>query len=186
MLSIGGSLTPIKAVLGSICIYYMSIFKCPEYVLKELESIRASFFWGGNRDKRKMAWIKWEYILASFHKGGLETGSLKAFNLALLQKWRWRFVHNTDSLWVCVLKAIHGDEAGFNLKGCNNNGFWSSIISSYSNLHTPDIIPIYSLCRKVGDDNDSLSVEVTRPHIDNYLLPSLSPSSRWSKLIPHR
>ena len=55
LLSIGGRLTLIKAVLGSIGIYYMSIFKCPESVLKSLESRRASFFWGGSGDKRKMA-----------------------------------------------------------------------------------------------------------------------------------
>ncbi|GJY53183.1 hypothetical protein Tco_0444847 [Tanacetum coccineum] len=180
--------------------------------------MRASFFWGGGGDKRKMTWIKWDNILASFDKGSLEIGSLKALNLALLQKWRWRFVHNTDSLWVRVIKAIHGDEAGFNLKGCNSNGIWSSIISSYSKLLTRDIILAYSLCRKVGDggrnvaalnvmvseighvyfnnhpdawswkisDSDSLSVQATRSHIDNCLLSSLSPSSRWSKLIPRK
>ncbi|GKD75778.1 hypothetical protein Tco_1334060 [Tanacetum coccineum] len=51
--------------------------ECPELVLKSLESMRASFFWGSNGDKRKLAWIKWDNILASFDKGGLEIGSLK-------------------------------------------------------------------------------------------------------------
>nr|GEY68782.1 RNA-directed DNA polymerase, eukaryota, reverse transcriptase zinc-binding domain protein [Tanacetum cinerariifolium] len=157
-------------------------------------------------------------MLASFDKGGLEIGSLKDFNLALLQKWRWCFSHNTNSLWVHVIKVIHGDEAGFELKGCNSNGIWSSIISSYSNLHTRDIIPSYYLCCKVGDggrnvaaldvmvskignvsfnnwpdawswkilDNDSFSVQAMRSHIGNCFLPSLSPTSIWSKLIPHR
>ena len=41
---------------------------------------------GGNVDKRKMMWIKWNNILASFDKDGLEIGILKAFNLALLKK----------------------------------------------------------------------------------------------------
>ncbi|GKD15488.1 RNA-directed DNA polymerase, eukaryota, partial [Tanacetum coccineum] len=35
-------------------------------------------------------------------------------------------------------------------------------------------------------DSDSLSVQATRSHIDNCLLSSLSPSSRWSKLIPRK
>ncbi|GKB05481.1 RNA-directed DNA polymerase, eukaryota, reverse transcriptase zinc-binding domain protein [Tanacetum coccineum] len=85
-LSIGGHLTLIKSVLGSLGIYYMSIFKCPESVLNSLEAMRASFFRGGSRDKRKMSWLKWEKIMASFDKGGLNIRSLKAFNLALLQK----------------------------------------------------------------------------------------------------
>ncbi|GJW66293.1 hypothetical protein Tco_0120717 [Tanacetum coccineum] len=36
----------------------------------------------------KMAWVRWENVLASHDQGGLGIGSLKAFNLALLQKWR--------------------------------------------------------------------------------------------------
>ncbi|GJU13229.1 hypothetical protein Tco_1135625 [Tanacetum coccineum] len=165
--------------------------------------------------------------------------------------------------------AIHGDEAGFDLKGCNSSGIWYSIISSYSTLHAHDIIPAFSLCRKVGDgmsirflkdnwdgngplcsrynilyhldsnanclladpfsndtwiwnwnrqsigsrnvaaldamipeighisfnngldtwswkisDDDTFSVQATRSHIDNCLLPSLHPSSRWSKFLP--
>nr|GEY39042.1 putative RNA-directed DNA polymerase, eukaryota, reverse transcriptase zinc-binding domain protein [Tanacetum cinerariifolium] len=41
---------------------------------------------GGSGDNKKMSWIKWDNILASNDKGGLGIGSLKAFNLALLQK----------------------------------------------------------------------------------------------------
>ncbi|GKE82192.1 hypothetical protein Tco_1552192, partial [Tanacetum coccineum] len=92
LLSIGGRLTLIKSVLGSLGIYYLSIFRAPESVLQDLERIRAKFFWGGNKDKNKMAWVKWPIILNSFDKGGLNIGSLKAFNLALLQKWRWRLL----------------------------------------------------------------------------------------------
>nr|GEV83096.1 putative RNA-directed DNA polymerase, eukaryota, reverse transcriptase zinc-binding domain protein [Tanacetum cinerariifolium] len=106
LLSIGGRSTLIKAVLGSLGIYYLSIFKCPESVLKSLESLRASFFWGGSGDQKKMAWIKWDNILASYEKGGLNIGSLKAFNLAFLQKWRWHLVTEPDSLWVRVLLEL--------------------------------------------------------------------------------
>ncbi|GJT40391.1 putative RNA-directed DNA polymerase, eukaryota, reverse transcriptase zinc-binding domain protein, partial [Tanacetum coccineum] len=46
MLSSGGRLTLIKSVLGSLGIYYFSIFKVLEAVLKTLESLRALFFLG--------------------------------------------------------------------------------------------------------------------------------------------
>nr|GEW74205.1 hypothetical protein [Tanacetum cinerariifolium] len=46
MLSIGGRLTLIKFVLGSLGIYYLSIFKFPELVLNSLEAMRGSFFLG--------------------------------------------------------------------------------------------------------------------------------------------
>ncbi|GJX81978.1 hypothetical protein Tco_0331459 [Tanacetum coccineum] len=44
MLSIGSRLTLIKAVLGSLGIYYLSIFKAPELILEALERYRAIFF----------------------------------------------------------------------------------------------------------------------------------------------
>ncbi|GKE10802.1 putative RNA-directed DNA polymerase, eukaryota, reverse transcriptase zinc-binding domain protein, partial [Tanacetum coccineum] len=45
MLSFGGRLTLIKSILGSLGIYYLSIFKAPEMVLKSLENMHAAFFW---------------------------------------------------------------------------------------------------------------------------------------------
>nr|GEX95294.1 hypothetical protein [Tanacetum cinerariifolium] len=65
-----------------------------------------------------MSRIKWENVMASFEKGGLNIGSIKAFNLALLQKWKWRLVTNSDSIWARVIVAIHGAEAGTDLRGC--------------------------------------------------------------------
>nr|GEW79873.1 hypothetical protein [Tanacetum cinerariifolium] len=113
---------------GSLGIYYLSIFKCPESVLNSLEATRASFFWGGSNEK-KNAWVKWENVMASFEKGGLIIGSIKAFNLTLLQK----------------------AEAGIDLKGCYCNGVWASIISTYSMLHNRNLIMMNTLCRKVGN-----------------------------------
>ncbi|GJX69706.1 putative RNA-directed DNA polymerase, eukaryota, reverse transcriptase zinc-binding domain protein [Tanacetum coccineum] len=40
--------------------------------------------------------------LASLDKGCLGVGSLKAFNMSLLLKWRWRLFHNPNALWVLV------------------------------------------------------------------------------------
>ncbi|GJT25644.1 putative RNA-directed DNA polymerase, eukaryota, reverse transcriptase zinc-binding domain protein [Tanacetum coccineum] len=48
LLSIGGHLTLIKAILGSLGIYYLSIFKAPEVILKSLERLRSRLFWGGS------------------------------------------------------------------------------------------------------------------------------------------
>ncbi|GJX15682.1 RNA-directed DNA polymerase, eukaryota, reverse transcriptase zinc-binding domain protein [Tanacetum coccineum] len=187
---------------------------------KKSRSLRASFFWGGSGENKKMTWIKWDNILASHDKGGLGIGSLKAFNLALLQKWRWRLVTFSNSLWARVVKAIHGDDTGMELKGCKVSGKWANIVDSFSMLHSKDIIPLHTLRHKVGNgssirfwkDNwigsrneESLeilkteigrvqvndcpdswhwndgdvgvfSVSATRMHVDNCILPSLSPN----------
>ncbi|GJV50288.1 putative RNA-directed DNA polymerase, eukaryota, reverse transcriptase zinc-binding domain protein [Tanacetum coccineum] len=149
-LSIGGRLTLIKSVLGSLGIYYLSIFKAPELVLKDLERSRASFFWGSSIDNKKMAWIKWPNILSSFDNGGLNIGSLKSFNLALLQKWRWRMFCFPNTLWVKIIKAFHGKEGGFDSHGCSFNGTWSKIIGTSNYLHSNGIIPLNSLRFRVG------------------------------------
>nr|GEW00408.1 RNA-directed DNA polymerase, eukaryota [Tanacetum cinerariifolium] len=178
LLSIGGRLTLIQYVLGSIGIYYMSIFKCPESVLKTLESIRASFFWGGYGEQKKMAWVKWSHVMASLDKGGLGVGSLKAFNLALLKKWRWRLV------------------------GCGSSvRFWKDnwvgdgpLHLRYNRLFHLDSKAKFFIRDRIPDDSwhwnidldDIFSVNATRNHIDDCLLPSLSPSSRWSKFLPRK
>ncbi|GJV21912.1 RNA-directed DNA polymerase, eukaryota, reverse transcriptase zinc-binding domain protein [Tanacetum coccineum] len=46
-------------------------WKAPDTVIKVLERLRASFFWGSTEDNKKIAWVKWSNILASFDKGGL-------------------------------------------------------------------------------------------------------------------
>ncbi|GJX24024.1 RNA-directed DNA polymerase, eukaryota, reverse transcriptase zinc-binding domain protein [Tanacetum coccineum] len=99
-----------------------------------------------------MSWLKWENFMASFENGGLNIGCLKSFNLALLQKWRWRLVNNPDSLWAQVIVAIHGVEAGADLKGCYCNGVWASIISTYSMLHNRNLLSMNTLSHKVGND----------------------------------
>ncbi|GJX41058.1 hypothetical protein Tco_0256048 [Tanacetum coccineum] len=213
MLSIGGCFTLIKAILRSLGIYYLSLFKCLDSVIKKLESLRASFFWGGSGDNKKMSWIKWENILASHDKGVLGIGSLKAFNLALLQKWRWRLVTISDSLWARVVKAIHGVDTGMELKGYNSSGMWANIVDSFSMLHSKDIIPLHTqrlgsrneesleiLKTEIGHvqvndcldswhwnavDDGVFSVNVTSLHVDDCILPSLSLSTRWSKILPH-
>nr|GFB57704.1 RNA-directed DNA polymerase, eukaryota, reverse transcriptase zinc-binding domain protein [Tanacetum cinerariifolium] len=88
-----------------------------------------------------MAWVRWDQALASHEKRGLNIGSLKAFNLALLQKWRWRFTTNPNLLWVKLIKAIHGFEAGFDGKGCATSGIWSTIVGSTNYLHSRNFLP---------------------------------------------
>nr|GEW25967.1 RNA-directed DNA polymerase, eukaryota, reverse transcriptase zinc-binding domain protein [Tanacetum cinerariifolium] len=92
-----------------------------------------------------VAVVKWLNILAFLDKGGLDVGSFKEFNMSLLLKWRWRFLYNSNVLWVHVVKAIHGDEAGIDIRGCHTNGVWSSIVGSIFHLHSSGIVPLNSI-----------------------------------------
>ncbi|GKG32356.1 hypothetical protein Tco_0429866, partial [Tanacetum coccineum] len=45
-LSSGDRLTLLKSILTALPLYYMSIYKGPAAILRELESIRRDFFYG--------------------------------------------------------------------------------------------------------------------------------------------
>ena len=62
----------------------------------------------------KISWVKWDLILNSKVDEGLEIGSLGAFNMALLYKWRWRLLTGREAL-VRVIKVLHGDAGEFSL-----------------------------------------------------------------------
>lgn len=82
VMSFGGRLTLVRSVLGSIPLYYFSLFRAPVSVSKTLERIRRNFFWGGRGDLEnyKYGWVKWEDILKKYELGGLNIGSLRASN----------------------------------------------------------------------------------------------------------
>ncbi|GJT84696.1 hypothetical protein Tco_1066413 [Tanacetum coccineum] len=81
---------------------------------------------------------------------GLNIGSLKSFNLALLQKWLWRWFFFLNALWVKVIKEIHGQEGGFDTYGCKFNGIWARIFGSSNFFHSKNIIPLNSFRFKAG------------------------------------
>ncbi|GKD67130.1 putative RNA-directed DNA polymerase, partial [Tanacetum coccineum] len=105
-MSFGGRLTLVKSVLGSLPLYYFSMFRVPLSVIKNLEKIRKKIFWGG--EGKNLSWVKWDSVLTSFGEGGLNIGSLRAKNLALLGKWWWRFRREGGSLWVRIGEEIDG------------------------------------------------------------------------------
>ncbi|XP_058759392.1 uncharacterized protein LOC131632671 [Vicia villosa] len=100
-LSFGGRLTLIKAVLSSLAIFYLSFYKAPKKVIKEINCIQSNFLWGGTEDKRCTHW------------------------------WKWRILDKPESLWYGVLKARYGDvnlkmaHAGDSSNG-GNTSFWHS------------------------------------------------------------
>ncbi|KAL7609234.1 hypothetical protein Lser_V15G11445 [Lactuca serriola] len=52
-LSLGGRLSLVKSVLGSLPLFHFSLFKVPKYVVDYLEKLQRNFWWGGGDDKKK-------------------------------------------------------------------------------------------------------------------------------------
>ncbi|GJU25341.1 hypothetical protein Tco_1163962 [Tanacetum coccineum] len=130
-MSFGGRLTLVKWVLGSLPLYYFSMFRVPLSVLKNLESIRNTFFWGWSGDGKKISWVKWDLLLSSFGAGGLNIWSLRAKNLALLGKWWWRF-RKEEGAYGLVVKSIYGICGGLGdikaMGRVSRGGVWSEIV----------------------------------------------------------
>ncbi|KAL4565983.1 hypothetical protein LXL04_030092 [Taraxacum kok-saghyz] len=116
-----------------------------------------TFFWGGSENKRKLAWIKWDKILAAREKGGLEIGSIVSFNLALVLKWRWRFVNSGHLLWVKVIKSLYGENGGFGRRSAPAVGGspWARIISAHGKLDDKGVVSSSVLYKNVGDGQDT-------------------------------
>ncbi|GKB20868.1 hypothetical protein Tco_0854791 [Tanacetum coccineum] len=157
MLSIGGRLTLIKSVLGSMPIFHMSMFKVPSSILRILESIRCHFFNGHDVSSKKASWVQWNKVLASKDNGGLGVSSLYALNRGLMFKWVWRFLSQDSSLWSRVIKAIHGGDGNIGVGSRNGiNSCWMNIVNEINVLAKKDINLMNYLHIKLGNGDSTL------------------------------
>lgn len=82
-----GRLTLIKSMLDSLPGYYISIFKMPKGVVKEIERIKAAFLWGSSGLKRKIHLVNWKDVTRRMEQGGLGLRRIDEMNEFLLVKW---------------------------------------------------------------------------------------------------
>ncbi|GJW01191.1 RNA-directed DNA polymerase, eukaryota [Tanacetum coccineum] len=115
-LSVGGRLTLLKSVLGASPLFYMSIFKTPKGILKEMESIRNNFFIGADPSEKKITWVAWNQVLASKEKGGLGVSSL------IISHSGFRYSSN----WCSILREMNS----LKVKGLDFMSFCSKRIGN--------------------------------------------------------
>nr|GEX17403.1 RNA-directed DNA polymerase, eukaryota, reverse transcriptase zinc-binding domain protein [Tanacetum cinerariifolium] len=151
-LSIGGRLTLLKSVLGSMPIYHMSLFKVPKKVLHRMEAMRSYFFNGAELSSKKSVWVKWKHALAFKDKGGLGVSSLFALNRALMFKWVWRFITQGSSLWARVIKELHAYDGkiGQKVKSCYPS-LWLDIIHEVEMFSSRSIDLVCLIHSKLGN-----------------------------------
>ncbi|GAU49526.1 hypothetical protein TSUD_377390 [Trifolium subterraneum] len=133
-LSFGGGISLINSVLASIPLYFFSFFRAPCCVLKSIEKIQRNFLWGGSAEERKICWVKWDQIWLPKVKGGLGVKNLELFNLALLSKWKWRFLNHNNAIWADLLRYRYGHLPSILLSGlditsnAHSSLWWCDII----------------------------------------------------------
>ncbi|GJR25987.1 RNA-directed DNA polymerase, eukaryota [Tanacetum coccineum] len=146
-LSIGGRLTLLKSVLGSMPIYHMSLFKVP---------VKANLN-GVDPNGKRPIWVKWNKVLAPKQKGGLgihgEDGKLNTIAS-----------YNHSSIWLNIVREMmHLTDNGLDLCGFiqkkMGNGldtfFWQDvwrgdevIKSTYPRIYALEIQKILLLRRR--------------------------------------
>ena len=153
LLSIGGRVTLIKAVLQSLPVYYFSLYKAPDKILKTLDGLMKRFLWAGSDSVKKIHWVAWERVTSPKKVGGLGITKLKDSNAALLSKWVWRFKRENNTLWKTFIIACHPSRHRWSFLplSSRSSGCWAVIVRLGDKLKFGDRLFHGCFRGKVGD-----------------------------------
>ncbi|GJW52934.1 RNA-directed DNA polymerase, eukaryota, reverse transcriptase zinc-binding domain protein [Tanacetum coccineum] len=154
----GGRMNLIKSVLGSLGIYYLSIFKAPESVVNSLESKRAAFFGVALRILRSLLGYNRLFHLANSKDCSIQDRIANG-------SWNWD--------WNRPLAT-----------GRSKSEF-DKLILDIANLDEDEMADSDSCIWSLSHDG-IFSVNMVRKFIDDVSLPTLSPSTRWYTMIPKK
>nr|KYP31479.1 Putative ribonuclease H protein At1g65750 family [Cajanus cajan] len=125
-----GRVCLVNSVLTALPLYYISFFRVPRSVSREITSIQRKFLWGCSDGQRKISWISWDKVTLPKAQGGLGVKNVTLFNTAMLAKWRWTLFHLPSSIWSQVLLSKYG--GGSNLWAQNPSNkesiWWSDLL----------------------------------------------------------
>ncbi|XP_058774380.1 uncharacterized mitochondrial protein AtMg00310-like [Vicia villosa] len=105
----------------------MSIYLIPDGVVKDIEKMLNSFWWGGGRNNKGIRWLAWERMTMMKCEGGLGFRDFKAFNMAIKQGRN--ILAKPTSLVARIFKARYFPRSSFlDSKVGNNPSFvWRSL-----------------------------------------------------------
>ncbi|KAJ1701012.1 hypothetical protein LUZ63_000791 [Rhynchospora breviuscula] len=131
LMSRAGRIVLASAVLSSIPVFYMSVFKFPMWVIRDIDRIRRNFIWGkGITGTSGIPLLSWDRVCLPKAYGGLGLINLRLQNISLLLRWWWRIYDAPDSQWACIVKLLYGKRdvnvppIGWNQRG---SFFWQDL-----------------------------------------------------------
>nr|GFA84523.1 RNA-directed DNA polymerase, eukaryota, reverse transcriptase zinc-binding domain protein [Tanacetum cinerariifolium] len=111
-----------------------------------------AFFSGTDVNSKKPSWVKWKNVFAVKDVCGLGVSSLFALNRALMFKWVWTFFSQKNSLWVRVVKALHGEDGKISKKiQPRYPSTWRNIINEIKSLKLHGIDRVSFITLKLGN-----------------------------------
>ena len=105
--------------------------------------------------ENKIHWVSWERLTTSKQNGGLGFRNLHSFNIAMLARQAWRWLHNPNALCARVLSAkYYPDGQILNAKPARGMSYtWKSILKGI-NLLNKGIIWRVGNCKSINIWND--------------------------------
>ncbi|KAJ3687601.1 hypothetical protein LUZ61_016765 [Rhynchospora tenuis] len=146
LLSRAGRLILASAVLSTVPVYFMSVFKLPAWVIKAIDRIRRDIIWGASSsNKRAMHLLSWDRVCLPKSFGGFGLLNLKLQNIALLLRWWWRLYNNPHTLWTEFARLLFAKQdpsippIAWN---ATESFFWKDLLSirSYFQLSTTTVV----------------------------------------------
>ncbi|GJW84458.1 hypothetical protein Tco_0157603 [Tanacetum coccineum] len=84
-LSAAGRLQLVKSVIGSMHVYWASVFILPSRVLLDFEQLMRNFLWAQGESQKGKSKVAWEVVCLPMKEGGLGVRRLELFNKALME-----------------------------------------------------------------------------------------------------
>lgn len=82
-----------------------SLFKIPVRIEKKIENRRGISCGKERMRVERIIWLDGGIVSTPKKKGSLAIGNIVARNIALLDKWLWRFSNEGESLWQSIVKS---------------------------------------------------------------------------------
>lgn len=128
LLTFGGRVTLVKAILSAIPLYYMQALRMSKGIIRHIDRMRRSFLWKGTVVCKSInCLVNWERTCALKANGGLGVLELSHQNEALLVKWSIR--HRPEAQWAQTLRHMYNITRPKNISNSGDCSFFLKEIS---------------------------------------------------------
>jgi hypothetical protein len=107
--------TLIKSTLSNLPTHILYLFF--PFLLHWQIAYQCDFLWGGLGEEFKYHLVSWSKVCSPISEGGLGICNLILSNQALLWKWLWCYLNESEAWWKTIMDAKYG---------CNWGG-WCSV-----------------------------------------------------------